>query len=425
MSTGHLRIAGGLCAAALAFGAAACGSGGSTAAARAPPPPARRPPSGKPLVIGISLSLTGDFADPGKAAKKRLRAVGRRGQRARAASSAARSQLKIVDDTSSPNQVVTNYQNLINRDKVDLVFGPFSTPAHRPGRRRSPTATATRSSSRPAAARRCSRRTSTTSSSSQPAPVVELRRRRSPTSSSRCPPAERPKTAAYPSSTTRSPRRSPSASAQQFEAAGIKTVYKTVYPAETPDLTPIMAKVAAAKPDMRRRRHAERRRLRAGQGHGPAEVQPEVPVHVQRRELAGGVPGQGRRAATSTASCRAGDWFPDSKRAGQRRLHRRLHQEVRRHRGHDRLDIGRGLRRRPGARGGRGQDRQGRQRDDHQDAAPGHLADASRATSAGTPTAARRAASAWSSGRAASSCPVFPPASAQHAPAIPKPTWSG
>ena len=36
-------------------------------------------------------------------------------------------QLKIVDDTSSPNQVVTNYQTLISRDKVDLVFGPFST----------------------------------------------------------------------------------------------------------------------------------------------------------------------------------------------------------------------------------------------------------------------------------------------------------
>ena len=45
----------------------------------------------------------------------------------RAASSGARSQLKIVDDASSPNQVVTNYQTLITRDKVDLVFGPFST----------------------------------------------------------------------------------------------------------------------------------------------------------------------------------------------------------------------------------------------------------------------------------------------------------
>ena len=35
--------------------------------------------------------------------------------------------LKVVDDTSSPNQVVTNYQTLINRDHVDLTFGPFST----------------------------------------------------------------------------------------------------------------------------------------------------------------------------------------------------------------------------------------------------------------------------------------------------------
>src|SRR5919205_243528 len=29
--------------------------------------------------------------------------------------------------SSSPNQAVSNYQNLINRDKVDLVLGPFST----------------------------------------------------------------------------------------------------------------------------------------------------------------------------------------------------------------------------------------------------------------------------------------------------------
>ena len=36
-------------------------------------------------------------------------------------------QLKIVDDASSPDQVITNYQNLITKDNVDLVFGPFST----------------------------------------------------------------------------------------------------------------------------------------------------------------------------------------------------------------------------------------------------------------------------------------------------------
>jgi branched-chain amino acid transport system substrate-binding protein len=36
-------------------------------------------------------------------------------------------QLKIVSDASSPDPVVTNYTNLITQDKVDIVFGPFSS----------------------------------------------------------------------------------------------------------------------------------------------------------------------------------------------------------------------------------------------------------------------------------------------------------
>ena len=36
----------------------------------------------------------------------------------------------------------------------------------------------------------------------------------------------------------------------KFEAAGIKTVYKQSLPAETTDLTPIVEKMAAAKPDV-------------------------------------------------------------------------------------------------------------------------------------------------------------------------------
>ena len=35
--------------------------------------------------------------------------------------------LKIVDDASNPTQVVTNYENLITADHVNLVFGPFSS----------------------------------------------------------------------------------------------------------------------------------------------------------------------------------------------------------------------------------------------------------------------------------------------------------
>ena len=36
-------------------------------------------------------------------------------------------ELTILDNTSSPNQVVTDYQTLFSDDHVDLTFGPFSS----------------------------------------------------------------------------------------------------------------------------------------------------------------------------------------------------------------------------------------------------------------------------------------------------------
>src|SRR5258708_10773675 len=35
--------------------------------------------------------------------------------------------LKIVDDASNPTQDVTNYENLLTADHVNLVFGPLSS----------------------------------------------------------------------------------------------------------------------------------------------------------------------------------------------------------------------------------------------------------------------------------------------------------
>ncbi len=77
-------------------------------------------------MIGISLSLTGDFGDTGKAAERGYelwadqvnKSGGILGRQV---------QLKIVDDTTSATQVVTNYQSLITQDHVDLVFGPVSS----------------------------------------------------------------------------------------------------------------------------------------------------------------------------------------------------------------------------------------------------------------------------------------------------------
>jgi branched-chain amino acid transport system substrate-binding protein len=119
-------------AVALAVGAlAACSSSsssssssstGSTAATGS----ASATSSSAPITIGASLSLTGDFSADGTAydqgyklwAKDVNAAGGILGRHV---------QLTILDDKSDPNQVVTNYETLINTDHVDLTFGPFSS----------------------------------------------------------------------------------------------------------------------------------------------------------------------------------------------------------------------------------------------------------------------------------------------------------
>jgi branched-chain amino acid transport system substrate-binding protein len=82
--------------------------------------------SAAPITIGASLSLTGDFSADGQAydagyklwAKDVNAAGGIMGRQVK---------LTILNDNSSANQVVTNYQTLINTDHVDITFGPFSS----------------------------------------------------------------------------------------------------------------------------------------------------------------------------------------------------------------------------------------------------------------------------------------------------------
>lgn len=79
-----------------------------------------------PITIGISLPLTGDFAEPGKGVEQ--------GYEAWAAYMNENGgllgrdvELTILDDQSSADRVASDYERLINEDGVDLVFGPFST----------------------------------------------------------------------------------------------------------------------------------------------------------------------------------------------------------------------------------------------------------------------------------------------------------
>lgn len=199
-----------------------------------------------PIKIGISLSLSGDFSDPGKAAQRGYK-LWANVVNAKGGVLGRKVQLVIQDDASSPTQASTNYQNFITKNKVDLVFGPFSTllsapaasVAHRYGY-----AFIEPAGGGPAIFQEKLNNVFFT----QPAPVVQSGDVFANFLLS-LPKSQRPKSAAYPS--LDDPFASPIADRirSKLEKAGIKTTYKTIYPAEHPDLAPIMQKVAAGKPD--------------------------------------------------------------------------------------------------------------------------------------------------------------------------------
>jgi branched-chain amino acid transport system substrate-binding protein len=200
-----------------------------------------------PLVIGASISLTGDFADSGKAVKAGYD-LWASTVNAKGGILGRQVKIKIVDDTSSPTQVVTNYQNLINRDKVDLIVGPFSSlltvPASQVARRYGYAFLEPAGGGPAVFAQKLNNLFFV-----QPAPVVRSGDVFADWVLS-LPAGSRPATAAY--AELDDPFAAPIAESirARFEAAGIRTVYKQVYPAETQDFSPIMAKVAAAKPDV-------------------------------------------------------------------------------------------------------------------------------------------------------------------------------
>ena len=79
-----------------------------------------------PITIGASLSLSGDFSADGEAFQKGYE-LWVKDVNARGGLDGRQVKLTILDDGSSPSQVVTNYQTLLGADHVDLTFGPFSS----------------------------------------------------------------------------------------------------------------------------------------------------------------------------------------------------------------------------------------------------------------------------------------------------------
>jgi branched-chain amino acid transport system substrate-binding protein len=79
-----------------------------------------------PITIGASLSLTGDFSADGQAFEKGYQ-LWAKDVNARGGLLGRQVKLTILNDDSSPQQVVTNYQTLFGAKHVDLAFGPFSS----------------------------------------------------------------------------------------------------------------------------------------------------------------------------------------------------------------------------------------------------------------------------------------------------------
>jgi len=202
--------------------------------------------SKSPIVIGTSLSLTGDFSVDGQAFQRGYnlwveetnKAGGLLGHPV---------QLKVLNDNSDPGTVTTNYTQLINQDHAAFVFGPFSTLLTAP------------------AAQVAARYHYAFPEGAGGGPLVfSLKLPNlfavSPVVADQLipfadwvaslPANERPKTAAYPMVTD--PFAVPMVQNAQaiLQKAGVKTVYSKIFPAENPAYKAGADAIAALKPDM-------------------------------------------------------------------------------------------------------------------------------------------------------------------------------
>lgn len=202
--------------------------------------------SGKPILVGVSVSLDGDFSGDGKALEQGYQ-LWADDVNARGGLLGRKIQLKFVNDASTTEQVVTNYQNLISRDRVDLTFGPFSSlltiPASEVANRYG------YAFPEPAGGGpHVFDRGLDNVFFVQPAPVVDNLVSYTKWLLS-LPADQRPKSAAY--ATQDDPFTQPQVDRARalLEAAGVQTAYTKVYPAETTDFTPLALAVAQSKAD--------------------------------------------------------------------------------------------------------------------------------------------------------------------------------
>jgi len=236
---------------------AACSSGSSDTAAEteaapaaseaASEAPAEDTASADPIRIGISLPLTGDFSQPGGEAQKGYDAWASI-INANGGLLGRQVELVVLDDASSQEQVVTDYNNLISQEKVDLLLGTFSSllnyPAMTVAENNEMVLIAPAGGSpkifEPEPKFYFFAQQAT--APNQANPFVNM--------IAALPEDQRPQTAAYASMDD--PFAAPVIESMQaqLEELGVETVYSEIYPEGTTNLQPVAAKMAAAKPDL-------------------------------------------------------------------------------------------------------------------------------------------------------------------------------
>ncbi|HET9719843.1 MAG TPA: amino acid ABC transporter substrate-binding protein [Solirubrobacteraceae bacterium] len=199
-----------------------------------------------PVTIGVSLSLSGDFAADGQAFQKGYQ-LWAADQNAKGGLLGHKVKLDILSDSSSPSQVVTNYEKLIGSNHDQLVFGPFSTLLTVPSARvaaRYGYAFVEGAGAGPAVFGQGLHNVF-----SVQIPIVNQLVSFADWVKS-LPPSQRPKTAAYV--TVNDPFTQPQLPVAQkiLQAAGVRTVLTKVFPAEVTDYTAIAGQVASARPDL-------------------------------------------------------------------------------------------------------------------------------------------------------------------------------
>jgi branched-chain amino acid transport system substrate-binding protein len=184
-----------------------------------------------PILIGTSLSLTGDFSADGQAFQRGY-LLWQNYVNAHGGLLGRKVKMVFLNDQSSPTTVATNYTKLIASDKVSLTFGPFSTLLTVPAAKvaaRYGYAFPEGAGGGPAVYQLG------LPNIFNPSPPVADQLVPFANWVVSLPASERPKTAAYPQEND--PFADPMTETAQaiLQKAGIKTVYSKVFPAENPD----------------------------------------------------------------------------------------------------------------------------------------------------------------------------------------------